>query len=330
MASFWKHLDALRSCVFRIAITVGAITLFTFLFDIRTVELFGFAVPYPYPDLYTTVSTRVFLQIKHDLLPQTVRLVALTPWAAMMIQFQISLILGVIFGMPMIIYQLGKFLGPALKLHEKRLMFRMVLPASVLFVMGNLFAYYLIIPFSIDFLYNFAFAMGIEQYFSVEDFFSFVLMFMLAFGVVFELPVIMVGLSSMGIVSPDFWKEHWRWAVLISLIFAAVITPDGTGVTMFMVVVPMLLLYFIGYVISKSGSKLLAVGLLLAGIGSAVVLFAGLRESFGLQPGGGGNFSFGWPVWLVVGLGSLTYITGILMAGASLRNESGKRELPKR
>ena len=73
MASFWKHLDALRACVFRIAVTVGAITLFSFLFDIRTVELFGLAVPYPYPDLYTTVSTRVFLQIKADLLPQTVR-----------------------------------------------------------------------------------------------------------------------------------------------------------------------------------------------------------------------------------------------------------------
>ena len=206
----------------------------------------------------------------------------------------------------------------------------MVLPASVLFVMGNLFAYYLIIPFSIDFLYNFAFAMGIEQYFSVEDFFSFVLMFMLAFGVVFELPVIMVGLSSVGIVSPDFWKEHWRWAVIISLIFAAVITPDGTGVTMFMVVVPMLLLYFTGYVISKSGSKMLAVGLLLAVIGSALVLFAGLRESFGLHPGGGGYFTFGWPVWLVVGAGSLTYFIGILMAGASLRDAPGKSELPKR
>jgi len=330
MASFWKHLDALRACVFRIAVTVGAITLFSFLFDIRTVELFGLAVPYPYPDLYTTVSTRVFLQIKADLLPQTVRLVALTPWAAMMIQFQISLILGMIIGMPMIIYQVGKFLGPALKTHEKRMMLRLVAPATALFVMGNLFAYYLIIPFSIDFLYNFAFAMGIEQYFSVEDFFSFVLMFVLAFGVVFELPVIMVGLSSLGIVSPDFWKEHWRWAVLISMIFAAVITPDGTGVTMLMVVIPMLFLYFVGYIISKSKQRTFTVGLMLAGTGCAAVLLSGLEEAFGLPLGVENGPSFGWPGWLVVGAGLAVYLVGLSLMGSSFRNVQTKRDLAKR
>lgn len=330
MESFWKHLDALRACVFRITVTVGAITLFVFLFDIRTGELFGLTVPYPYPDVYTTISTRVFLQIKHDLLPQTVRLVALTPWAAMFIQFQISIILGIIMGMPMIVYQIGKFLGPALKRHEKRLIIRLVLPATVLFIMGNLFAYFLIIPFSIDFLYNFAFAMGIEQYFSVEEFFSFVLMFVVAFGVVFELPVIMVGLTSLGIVSPDFWKEHWRWAVLISLIFAAVITPDGTGVTMFMVAIPMLFLYFIGYIVSKSQEKMRTVGLMLAIIGCAMVLLSGIWQTFDLPWEAQNYLSLGLPDWLAVGAGMATYIIGLLMVGASMGDASKERPATKR
>lgn len=255
MSEFWKHLDALRACLVRIALTVGAITLFVFLFDIRKGDLFGVTVFYPYPDMYQTISTRFFLQMKHDLLPAQVKLVALTPWAAMYIQFQISIMMGVILGMPMIVYQLGKFLGPALKRREKRLIFRLVVPATALFLLGSLFAYYIIIPFSIRFLYDFAFAMGVEQYFSVEEFFSFVILFTVAFGVVFQLPVIMVGLSSLGIVSPDFWKEHWRWAVLLSLMFSAVITPDGTGVTMLMVAVPMLILYFVGYIVSKGSYR---------------------------------------------------------------------------
>ena len=255
LAGLWKHVDALRSCIYHIVLAVGAITFFAFLFDIRTVQLFGLTVPYPYPDIYQTVSTRVFLQIKHDLLPPAVKLLALTPWAAMMIQFQISVIMGIILGMPVIVYETGKFLGPALRRQEKRLVLRLVVPATALFILGVVFAYRLIIPFSINFLYDFAFAMGIEQYFSVEEFFSFVLMFMLAFGVVFELPVIMVGLTSMGLVRADFWKEHWRWAVLLSLIFAAVITPDGTGVTMMMVALPMLLLYALGYAISKARDR---------------------------------------------------------------------------
>lgn len=327
--SFWKHLDALRACVFHIAIAVGGITLFSFLFDIRTVQLFGLAVPYPYPDIYQTVSTRVFLQIKHDLLPSTVKLVALTPWAAMMIQFQISLAMGIILGMPVIVHEIGKFLGPALKSRERRLMVRLVVPATALFVLGVLFAYLLIIPFSISFLYDFAFAMGIEQYFSVEDFFSFVMMFMLAFGVVFELPVIMVGLSSTGLVSPDFWKEHWRWAVLLTLVFAAVITPDGTGITMFLVAVPMLGLYLTGYLISKSQNKLRAVGALLAAVGLAAFLLAGPFASFGLLPAGRDIVTFGWHLRLASVAGAATFALGLALVAASFGGAGTEREPAK-
>jgi sec-independent protein translocase protein TatC len=329
MAGFWKHMEALRSCIFRIAIAVGAITLFSFIFDIRTVQLFGVAVPLPYPDIYMTVSTRVFLQIKHDLLPPTVKLVSLTPWAAMMIQFQISLAMGIILGMPVIVYEVGRFLGPALKRRERRLILRMVVPATALFVLGVLFAYLLIIPFSISFLYDFAFAMGIEQYFSVEDFFSFVMMFMLAFGVVFELPVIMVGLSSTGLVSPDFWKEHWRWAVLLTLVFAAVITPDGTGITMFLVAVPMLVLYLTGYVISKSQNRLRAVGLLLAAVGLAAFLLAGPLALLGLLPGGPDIVSFGLHLRLASAAGIASFVIGLLLVAASIGGESGGGETAK-
>ena len=73
-------------------------------------------------------------------------------------------------------------------------------------------------------------------------------MFSLAFGLAFELPVVMYGLSYLGIVTADFWKKNWRIAAIAIFVFGAVITPDGSGVTMMLVAVPMLFLYVGGYV----------------------------------------------------------------------------------
>jgi len=81
--------------------------------------------------------------------------------------------------------------------------------------------------------------------------FTFVLIFICAFGIIFELPVVMTVLTTVGIVSPEFWKEHWRIALFIMVVIAAIITPDASGITQVMVVGPMLLLYIIGYFISK-------------------------------------------------------------------------------
>ena len=75
-------------------------------------------------------------------------------------------------------------------------------------------------------------------------------MIMLGFGLIFELPVFMVALSYFGVVKPEFWKIHWRIAVVIMVIIGGVITPDASGITQMMVAVPMMVLYAIGYAIS--------------------------------------------------------------------------------
>ncbi|MEW5760693.1 MAG: twin-arginine translocase subunit TatC [Candidatus Thermoplasmatota archaeon] len=249
--SFWGHFEELRKRIIKIICVVFGLSVFFFIFDIRTANLYGITLIYPYPDVFRTISTRVFLKISNDLLPSTVKLVALTPWDAMLIQFQVSIILGVIFGFPVIVHQFTKFIAPALYKHEKRILLKLIIPSTLLFILGCIFAYILIIPFSILFLYQFAGAMDIEQMFTVDEFISFVLLFILAFGILFQLPVIMVGLSSLGIASPDFWLRKWKVAFFVSLLFAAIITPDGTGITMLMIAFPMLGLYFIGYGFAK-------------------------------------------------------------------------------
>src|SRR2546427_173649 len=76
---------------------------------------------------------------------------------------------------------------------------------------------------------------------------AYVVMFKVAFGLAFQLPVLMYGLSALGIVRSDFWKKYWRFAAIAIFLFGAIITPDGSGITMFLVALPMLALYVVGY-----------------------------------------------------------------------------------
>ncbi|MBU0684481.1 MAG: twin-arginine translocase subunit TatC [Candidatus Thermoplasmatota archaeon] len=311
--SFWNHLNALRRCILRIALVVGIISFFCFTFDIRNGDVGGISVPYPYPDIMHPIATKVFLRISHDLLPPDATLIALTPWAAVMIQLQISIMLGISLGMPMIVNEIARFLGPALRIREKQVVLRLALPSSILFVLGALFAYLFILPFSIEFLYQFADAMGIEQLFTVDKFVNFVILMTFAFGVVAELPVIIVGLSSLGLVSPEFWTKNWRWAALLSMIFAAIITPDGTGVTMMMIAAPMMALYFSGCVIAVSKNKALTIGLIIATLGCLAVVASWLHDALRLNIGGDSFGNVGWKNWLVIGVGLVAYAIGMIV-----------------
>src|SRR5436309_1367552 len=117
-----------------------------------------------------------------------------------------------------------------------------------LFIAGVLVSLLVVLPFTFPFLYAFAYSFGATPLLRLDEFLDFVLWFSLAFGLAFELPVVMYGLSYLGIVSPEFWKKNWRYATIAIFIFGAVITPDGSGVTMMLVSIPMLFLYVAGYV----------------------------------------------------------------------------------
>jgi sec-independent protein translocase protein TatC len=79
--------------------------------------------------------------------------------------------------------------------------------------------------------------------------------FLIAYGLVFELPIIMAGLTNLGVVQAEFWKENWRYAFVGMVIFGAIVTPDGSGITQLIVAFPMMLLYVIGYFIAKRMQK---------------------------------------------------------------------------
>jgi sec-independent protein translocase protein TatC len=254
--SFWDHLEELRNRSLYCLLTVCAIAVFCFLFGLRPATIGGITIYYPFPALFNNINTQVFNQIRDDLIKDPrIQLIPIGIADTMIVQLEISLFLGILFGMPIIVYQLGKFIAPGLYPNEKAILIKTAFPAALLFALGCSFAYYIIIPCTIDFLYGFTFEMGITPYLSVESFISFVILFLIAYGLVFELPIIMVGLTRIGVVSAVFWKDNWRYAFIAMVIFGAVITPDGSGITQLIVAMPMMLLYIIGYFISRYMQK---------------------------------------------------------------------------
>jgi sec-independent protein translocase protein TatC len=239
--------------VIKIVITVLAIGLFTFLFGLRTANVGGVTLLYPYPDMYNNINTLIFAKMQIDFLgvTPTIELIQIGVADAMIIQLELSLFLGLTFGMPVIVYQIYRFLKPALKSNEKSMIMAIAVPATILFILGSMFAYVLIIPFTFEFLYGYTIAMGVSPTLSMEKFLSFILLFQTAFGIVFEMPVIQYGLTKLRLVKPQFWIDNWKYAFVAMIIFAAVITPDGSGITQMMIAVPMLGLYFLGYLIAR-------------------------------------------------------------------------------
>lgn len=253
--SLLEHIDELRARLIYILATVGVIATFCFTFNIREVNISDYKIYYPYPDIFNSISTTVFKKMQEDLLPGGVSLIQTSPAQVMMSLFYISIFLGILFGMPMIVYQIGKFVNPGLYPHEKRLLRQIIVPVSGLFAAGCMFAYYLVTPLSLAFLYKYGFAVGASLFISTNAFISFVLLFSIGFGFAFQLPVIMVVLSTLGVVEPQFWKENFKIAVFAMFLFGAVITPGGNGVTMTLVAMPMVVLYLAGYYLSKRRKK---------------------------------------------------------------------------
>ena len=149
------------------------------------------------------------------------------------------------------------FLRPALRPAERRILYSIVVPSIVLFYLGAALAYFAIIPKTFAVLYSFAPPMGIAPMFALDDFLASTVLMTLATGLAFLLPVFMVLLTRIGLVPSAFWIDRWRIALLGVLIFSAFITPDGSGITMAFLSLPLMMLYGAGAFVARSKDRLI-------------------------------------------------------------------------
>lgn len=225
-------------------------SLFFFIFGLQKVALFGREYFLPLPT-ENSFSVAVFNKVRQDLIPPGVQLIATNPMSAFISQIVLSMLLSFLLTTPFFLYQLITYIRPALLPHERKAVLWSLLPVVFLFFFGAAFSYFFLIPATFEILYPFATNIGAIPFFSIDEFVSYVSGLMIAVGLMFLLPLFMVLLSFLGIVKAEFWRRNWRPACLFFLIFSAIITPDGTGITMMMLFIPLAALYFAGYVFAN-------------------------------------------------------------------------------
>jgi len=210
-------------------------------------SIFFFIFPFTQP-----LSAWCLEITKQNLLPSAVQLITTNPLNAFLAQMMVSFLLALVLGLPFYLYKIIKYLTPAFSEKETGLMLKVLTPCLGLFLAGCLFSYFFLIPSTFKILYSYAVKIGAATFFTVNDFVIVVLILTLAGGIIFLLPVSMVLLSRLGLVGPAFWKKKWRNAILMCLIFSAIITPDGTGITMLILSLPITGLYFLGCILTKN------------------------------------------------------------------------------
>jgi sec-independent protein translocase protein TatC len=164
-------------------------------------------------------------------------------------ELKLSLMVAVFLSMPIIFYQLWKFIAPGLYAQEKKYVFAFVVMSTVLFFSGGAFAYYVVFPFGFKFFLGYA-----EGYvtanLSIQWYLSFVTRLVMAFGLVFEMPVFTLFLSKMGILTAEMMRKHRRYSYFGVFVFSAIITPPDVF-TQVMMSGPMILLYEISVHVAR-------------------------------------------------------------------------------
>ncbi len=250
-----KHLEELRRRILKIVIVVIAITAFLLTFHAEPGEIFGIELFYPIPQPLDNIAAQITDYFRINLVPESVQLIQTAPGQAFFAQVYIAALVGIVAVMPIIIREVAAFLKPALKENEIHISRTITIPALGLFVAGCLFSYFLVIPFILDFLYKYGESAGLVTFLNIMDFVTFVLQFLLAFGLSFQLPMIMYATTASGMTDAKFWRKFIGYAVVIIVIFGAIITPDGSGVTMWFIAGPMIALYLGGMAIIERKEK---------------------------------------------------------------------------
>lgn len=244
--SFFDHLDVLRGHLIRAAIAIIVFTILAFFFyDF----IFNEVIMAPgRTDFWTyrmmCLATEKFNLGSEFCVTKLNFIIINTQLGGQFtLQLNSSLMIGVVLGFPYLLFEIWRFVKPALHENERNSATGFVFWASMLFVLGVLFGYYIISPLSINFLSNYEVSTIINNNIEIDSYFSILATLTIGAGIIFELPIIIYILSKLGIMTPGFMRSSRRYATVIILIIAAVVTPTPDLITMFTVSLPLFLLY---------------------------------------------------------------------------------------
>jgi sec-independent protein translocase protein TatC len=249
---FIDHLNELRIRFLRIIVFAISIVIFSSVFGIQLITVNNYSFYFIYPAIYNNIASQIILFLSHNLVPSGVKLIQTAPGQSLFAQIYVSILLSITCSIPMIVNEIFGFVSPAMSTETKKTsLFKFIFPVTFLFVGGITFSFLIAIPIMLTFLYQYGQSLGILSFLSINEFIGFVLQFFIAFGVSFQLPLIMYILSLTGLLDNRFWIKNFKYALILIVIFGAFITPDGSGLTMWFISIPMLFLYLLGILLIK-------------------------------------------------------------------------------
>ena len=250
--SFLDHLEELRWHLVRSAVSVIAFAILIFLardFVFYTV-IFGPKRPdFIFYRLVCSFSNSVGMGDQLCLQPPNFEFVTPNFGEIFLTHLKVSMLMGLAIAMPYIFWELWRFIQPGLLLKEKKAARGFVFICSSLFLAGISFGYFIIAPFAVTFLAGYE-IQGVTATPSLASYVSYMTMFTLPTGMVFQLPVVVYFLSKVGLVTPDFMRKYRKHAFIVILILAAAITPPDV-ITQLLIGIPLYFLYEISITISK-------------------------------------------------------------------------------
>lgn len=250
--TFWDHLTELRKRLVRMIL--AWIVMSTVAFNFREI-IFDRIILAPKDTSFITYKWLCKLgELIHvsDLClpPMSIPIVNLSLGGQFMTHLTISMFAGLILSSPIIIFQLWQFVMPALYEKERRYARMAVFVMSFLFILGVLFSYYIMVPWTLNFLGTYQVSSAVANQIALSSYISTVTSTILSVGLVFELPVVVYVLSKLGIITPQFLKSNRKYAFVIILVVAAIITPPDVF-SQIIVTVPLYSLYEISILVSK-------------------------------------------------------------------------------
>ena len=178
----------------------------------------------------------------------------LTPQGMFILKWNLAIIGGFILSIPVITIQIWKFVSPGLYNRERKILLPLILTVFLCFILGAIFAYMVILPFSLNFFASMV-TDNVQNNFSINYYFSFVLALIIGSGVIFEMPVASFLFSSIGIITPSFLRRFRREAIMVTVILAAIITPPDP-ISLIIMSIPMVILYEISILVSWISNRL--------------------------------------------------------------------------
>ena len=219
--TFLDHLEELRKRILYSLVALGVCAVVGFFFSQRVLDLLTRPVP---------------------------SLVFLAPAEAFVVQLKVALVTGLFLAAPVIFYQFWRFVRPALQKHEVKYIASAVVVSSLLFVVGVAFAYLVVVPIAMKFLLGFE-TPKLHAMISISQYVGTVGAFLLACGVIFQLPVIMFFLTKLGVITPKLLMKNQRVAVVLVFIVAAILSPPDVF-SQILMAVPLFVLFELGVVAS--------------------------------------------------------------------------------